>query len=62
MKKINGWIVECILDIISLYFREKTPVTCDGYFVGYAYGAYPVRRYLWTGIIIAAMFFGMLEG
>ena len=62
MKKINGWIVECILGIISLYCREKTLVTCDGVFCGYAYGAYPVRRYLWTGIIIAAIFFGMLEG
>ena len=62
MKKINGAILEFILSIISLYCREKTLVTCDGVFCGYAYGAYPVRRYLWTGIIIAFVLFGMMEG
>ena len=62
MKKINGMIVEFILGIISLYCREKTLVTCDGYFVGYAFGPYPVRRYLWTGIIAAVIIIGLMEG
>ncbi len=60
MKKINGYILDFILDIISLYCREKTLVTCDGVFCGYAYGAYPIRRYLWTGIILAVMVIGLI--
>ncbi len=62
MKKINGAILDFILAIFSMYCREKTIVTCDGVFCGYAYGAYPVRRYLWTAIILAVTFLGLMEG
>lgn len=60
MKKINSKMIDFILSIIQLYCRKKTVVTCDGYFVGYAYGEYPIRRYLWTGILLAMVIIGLV--
>lgn len=60
MKKFNGKVIDFILSIIHLYCRKKTIVTCDGYFIGFAYGEYPLRRYLWTGILLAMVIIGLI--
>ncbi len=63
IKKANTKVIDLVMYVIGLYSRKKTVVTCDGVFCGYAYSSYPLRRYLWTTVLLCAVFVGLfVEG
>ena len=60
IKKANTKVIDLVMYVIGLYSRKKSVVTCDGVFCGYAYSEYPLRRYLWTGILLAMLAIGLI--
>ena len=62
MKRVNTKIIDLLMYVIGLYSRKKSVVTCNGVFCGYAYSSFPIRRYLYTLMIVLAFVAGVIVG